>query len=173
MERENRDVRTTGVRTFGTVGWYSLTDRVRPIRDVRSRAAEATMDQYSPAELSALFMQGASFIETQFQFWIWTTFATVVAGFVAGDRLTLRFRYLVAMLYVLAAWTLLRRSQVMAAAMLQITDTLDEAGATIFPLFGPEILLPKAIVFFLGTVAAVYFLLASNRSVERAKRGTQ
>ena len=45
------------------------------------------MEQYSPAELSELFLQAQALIDTQFQYWMSITFAVVVAGFVAGERL--------------------------------------------------------------------------------------
>jgi hypothetical protein len=120
------------------------------------------MDQYSAAELSELFLQGASFIELQFQFWIWITFATIVAAFVAGERLTPALRYVIAALYVLAVITLYRRSVFMGAAIAPIAEHLQQSEATIFPLFSLDMFVTRTMLWIVGTVAAVYFLLTSG-----------
>jgi len=120
------------------------------------------MEQYSPAELSELFLQGASFIELQFQFWIWITFATIVAAFVAGERLTPKLRYLVAALYVLAVMTLIRRSTVMGWAIASIAEHLQESEAIIFPIFSMDIFITRYMLWIIGTIAAVYFLLTAG-----------
>ena len=123
------------------------------------------MEQYSPAELSELFLQAQALIDTQFQYWMSITFAVVVAGFVAGKRLTLRLRCIVGVLYALATFTLLIRTMTTGADAVAIANTLQESGSIIFHT-GPSIILSRLLLFGLGKIAALYFLLVSRRASE-------
>ncbi len=123
------------------------------------------MEQYSPAELSELFLQAQALIDTQLQYWMSITFAVVVAGFVAGKRLTLRLRCIVGVLYALATFTLLIRTMTTGADAVAIANTLQESGSIIFHT-GPSIILSRLLLFGLGTIAALYFLLVSRRASE-------
>ncbi len=123
------------------------------------------MEQYSPAELSELFLQAQALIDTQLQYWMSITFAVVVAGFVAGKRLTLRLRCIVGVLYALATFTLLIRMMTTGEDAVAIANTLQESGSIIFHT-GPSIIISRLLLFGLGTIAALYFLLVSRRASE-------
>ena len=121
------------------------------------------MDQYSPAELSDLFLQAMALNDTQFQYWITITFAVVVAGFVAGERLTRKLRYAVVVLYLLATLTLGLRVLNAGTPAFAIAEALEESGALIFPVIGWEVIVSRVLYVGFGTILAVYFLLASNK----------
>ncbi len=123
------------------------------------------MEQYSPAELSELFLQAQALIDTQLQYWMSITFAVVVAGFVAGKRLTLRLRCIVGVLYALATFTLLIRTMTTGADAVAIANTLQESGSIIFHTRW-SIVWSRILSFGLGTIAALYFLLVSRRARE-------
>ena len=123
------------------------------------------MEQYSPAELSELFLQAQALIDTQFQYWMSITFAVVVAGFVAGERLTLKFRFIVGLLYALATITLMLRATSSGRDAVAIANTLQESGSIVFHI-GPSIILSRALLIGLGTIAALYFLFVSRGTSE-------
>ena len=122
------------------------------------------MEQYSPAELSELFLQAQALIDTQFQYWMSITFAVVVAGFIAGKRLTLRLRCVVGVLYALATFTLLVSSITTGADAFAIANTLQESGSMIFQTRS-SIAWSRVLLFGVGTIAALYFLLVSRDAI--------
>lgn len=115
------------------------------------------MDQYSYAELTEFIFLAYASADTQFQYWVTITFAAVVAGFVAGERLTLSLRILVAVLYLLASVTLAVRFQNAMITVGTIRDRLLEADAYMITTTN---LAPLRIpLFLLGSAAAVFFLI--------------
>jgi hypothetical protein len=115
------------------------------------------MDNYSYAELTEFIFLAYSSADTQFQYWVTITFAAVVAGFVAGERLTLTLRILVAVLYMLASATLAIRFQNAMITAGTIRGMLDEAGA--YMLTTTNLAPLRIPLFLLGTAAAVFFLV--------------
>jgi hypothetical protein len=121
------------------------------------------MEQLSNAEIAELILLARSSMDTQFQYWISVTFAVVVAGFVAGDRLSQGLRYVVATLYVLASLVLVQRFYFTALSTAELGNRLVESGDPIFPPVGLSIQIPRVAVFALGTIAALYFLLLKRQ----------
>ena len=115
------------------------------------------MENYSYAELTQFFFLAQSSMDTQFQYWITVTFAAVVAGFVAGERLTLSLRILVATLYLLASATLALRFLSAVGTATDIAQFLREADAFVIRVRNLSLLRPP--LFVLGTGAATYFLI--------------
>ena len=117
------------------------------------------MENYSFAELAELSVLNQSVIDDQFQYWITVTFALVVAGFVAGDRLSKNLRSALAGIYLLATTILMARARASARTIEDIQEYLVEAGASVFadPLvpIGPL----RIILGFAGAGLAVYFLI--------------
>lgn len=119
------------------------------------------MDQIpTPDLLNALLAQRAS-IDLQFQFWLTITFAVIVAGFIAADRLGRGLRLLAALLYVLATLHL---------GVRWIYDGgVGERWVAVLVSRGVDIGIPWAAVYFrmavmlLGTASALAFLLRNPR----------
>ncbi|MEE8094368.1 MAG: hypothetical protein V3T47_09030 [Gammaproteobacteria bacterium] len=121
------------------------------------------MDQYSLAELTELYFAAATLMDTQFQYWISVTFAVVIAGFFAGNRLTKNLSYLAAILYGLATFVLIARFTAAAGTVAMFGNAIVEAGVEMSRVGLPTRVL-RYILFTTGTLAALYFLLRQRRS---------
>jgi hypothetical protein len=120
---------------------------------------------YTPAELSELTLLAQGLIDTQFQYWITITFAVVVAGFAVGRRLSRMLRFVVAGLYVLTTAILVIRTVTTGRATSLIVGTLEDSEALLFA-FPVSVPVLRMIVYFLGTLAAIYFLVAPTTFVD-------
>ena len=117
------------------------------------------MDLFSPAELTELVFTRESVIDGQFQFWITITFAVIVANFVAGNRLSRRSRFVIALLYALAVVVLSSRWYYVAVEVTTLRRQLDELGFVInFPWVT---VISRVVLVMLGTAATVIFLLSN------------
>ena len=116
------------------------------------------MDQYSLAELTELYFSATTSMDAQFQFWLSVTFAVVIAGFIAGDRLTKKLSYLAAILYGLATFVLIARFIDAARFGGMLRDSILEAGVEI-PTVNLAVIVARFSLLILGTLAALYFLL--------------
>jgi len=126
-----------------------------------SRPAEIT-ERYSPAELSELFLQAQSMADTQFQYWITVTFAVLVAGFVARERLSARLRNVIAFLYVIATCHFWLRLGTLAIATNDIFVALEQSRAILFHEESVPTMMSRLVLLTVGTIAAVYFLVVAR-----------
>ena len=117
------------------------------------------MDQFSAAELVEIFYLTMTVADTQFQYWITVTFAAVVAGFIAGDRLKKRLRIAAASLYLLASFVLISRFFATALSAGRVGMAMEEMGVDIVRPVGTLVVVARILLFILGTVAALYVLL--------------
>lgn len=124
------------------------------------------MEQFSPAELAELAFLARESMDAQFQYWISITFAVVVAGFIAGKRLTQKMRYVIAVIYALSTLLLITRFVSIAPTVSAVLAALDEAGVTFMPPVGWTIVASRYLIFGFGTVAALYFLLGDKHGRE-------
>lgn len=119
------------------------------------------MDQIpTPDLLNALMTQRAS-IDLQFQFWLTITFAAIVAGFVAGDRLSPALRRFAAVLYLLATAHLAVRWMYDGAVGERWVRLLVSRGVDIGIPWAAAYL--RMAVMLLGTLGALTFLLRVPR----------
>ncbi len=65
------------------------------------RPTEIDMDSIASADLMELVLLQRESFDFQLQFWITATFAVIVASFVAGQKLTVRYRLVLGALYLL------------------------------------------------------------------------
>jgi len=121
------------------------------------------MDQYTPAELSELYLQTATLIDGQYQYWITITFAVIVAGYVVGDRLKLGLKIAIAGLYLLATLVVFLRVLNIGNPAVEITAFLEQSGALIFEPYGLITVGLRLLYVAFGTALAIYFLLAPTR----------
>lgn len=106
-------------------------------------------------------------IDTQFQYWVWITFAAIVAGYAADIRLTRRLRFFASGLYLFACTALVFRFYYAGQGAMAIREVLVESGASFFPDAG-FVIIPRGITFFVGTAAAVYLLLGKHKAANPA-----
>lgn len=122
------------------------------------------MDQYSAFELTELFYNRGSAIDTQFQYWMTFTFAVIVARFVAGSRLSSRLRAVAAILYAIATLVVLSRWYYAGIDAGAYAEKLRELGISISV---PWItVFSRGTLMVLGSSAAVFFLLSKRLDEE-------
>lgn len=119
------------------------------------------MDQVPTSDLLDLLMAQRASIDLQFQFWLSITFAVIVAGFVAGQRLSRRLRLLAAVLYLLATAHLATRWMYDGGVGERWVSVLVSRGVDIGIPWGAVYL--RMVLMLLGTVSALVFLLRSSR----------
>lgn len=117
------------------------------------------MDQLTLAEIYELGHLASVRMDAQFQYWLSVTFAVVVAAFVAGDRLNKPLRYLAALLYLLAAFVLISQFRNEGMTAYIFGQAMSEGGLDTLPVTGYPVIVARFVLFALGTLAALYFLL--------------
>jgi len=122
------------------------------------------MDQLNAAELLELIHLGESSIDSQFQFWLTTTFATIVGAFAGREVLSQRMRLMVCGLYLLATFVFVSRWFYEGLDLFQYNAALADAGIILpAPM---ATLLSRLLLFAFGTAATLYFVL--RRSQQQA-----
>ena len=102
-----------------------------------------------------------SSIDMQFQFWLTITFAVLVAGFVAGQRLNRGLRWLAALLYALASAHLMLRWMYDGTVGQHWVEELNRRGV--------DIAIPWTAVFLrmalmgIGTISTLIFLVTASK----------
>ena len=114
------------------------------------------MESITSGELIELILLQREAFDTQFQFWITTSFAVIVASFVTGSRLGPRYRLAIAALYALTTFMIFARWGHDAREMVLLISEVQKRD---IPYTGPIVFaLTKAIIILLGTVTALVFL---------------
>lgn len=121
------------------------------------------MEQFSAAELAELLYLASGAADAQFQNWITVTFAAVVAGFAAGSRLNLKLRILAAVLYVLASFVIIFRFFREGLSAIAWGAALVDMGVDVVAPVSTAVIIGRGLLFALGTVAALYFLLKAQK----------
>ena len=117
------------------------------------------MDQPSAADLFELIMIAEASIDTQFQFWITITFATIVASFVSRNLLTTQMRVLISSLYLIATVVVASRWYYDVEDILAFNDMLGTLGHT--PTTPLITALSRGVLMILGTFSTLYFVFRS------------
>ena len=120
------------------------------------------MESIASADLIELILLQRGSFDTQFQFWITTTFAVIVASFAAGSRLSGRYRLVVAALYILSTFMLFARWAYDGREMLLLVTEVQSRGID----FRPPIVfaLAKLVLIVFGTVTTLTFLYHDAKS---------
>ena len=127
------------------------------------------MDQLSAAELLELIHLGESSIDSQFQFWLTTTFATIVGVFAGREVLSQRMRLMVCGLYLLATFVFVSRWFYDGLDPFRYNTALADAGI-ILP--APRAtLLSRLLLFAFGTAATLYFVLRRSQQLNAEEDG--
>lgn len=115
------------------------------------------MEAFSPAELAELFILEQSEINQQFEFWLTITFAVIVAGFAAGEKLAHNLRVVAASLYILSVIVILSRWYYAANDAEMFKSALNDVGVLVQTPW--VTLFARLTLVTLGTLAALVFLL--------------
>jgi hypothetical protein len=120
------------------------------------------MESITSAELIELVLLQREAFDTQFQFWITATFAVIVASFAAGRRLSAKYRWVVALLYMLTTFMIFARWVHDAREMGLLLSEIQQRG---IPYTGPRVFAAtKAVLMIFGTVTALVFLRQDSKS---------
>jgi hypothetical protein len=120
------------------------------------------MESITSAELIELVLLQRQAFDTQFQFWITATFAVIVASFVVGNRLGVRYRLAIAALYFFTTFMVFARWGHDAREMGLLLSEIQDRG---IPYAAPIVFAAtKAVVMLFGTVTALVFLYQDAKS---------
>ena len=119
------------------------------------------VQQPTIAELLELILMSEESIDTQFQFWLTTTFATIIASFAARDLLNRSMRMLISALYLSATFVFASRWYYEGVDLFRYGEMLDGLG------FQSEVPVATAfsrvLLMSLGTLATIYFVHIQTR----------
>ncbi len=114
------------------------------------------LDSVSTSEILQLMLQHEQFIDSQVEFWLTVTFATIVASFVGKNALTKAMRRIATVLYLVASAVFVSRMLYEAQDLLSYVDVLEIRGVSIDPPYITGI--ARYLLIILGVSATVYFV---------------
>ena len=124
----------------------------------------------SEFELVILLREFGGAISEQFNFWMATTFAVVIASYTAGDRLGGVVRYMLVVLYLAAFGVFyLRYLGALDSAML-ISQKLSALGSEFGPRAIPWASFLRRFVMIAGTVLAVVIMVRPSLSGVKSEK---
>jgi hypothetical protein len=122
------------------------------------------LDGVSTGEILQLMIEHEQFIDSQVEFWLTVTFATIVASFVGKSVLTKTMRRIATVLYLVASAVFVSRMLYEAQDLIGYIDMLEPRGVLINPPYLTAI--ARYILIILGVSATVYFVNFSQNEDE-------
>ncbi len=111
----------------------------------------------SASEFYELVLLIEASIDAQFEFWLTVTFATVVATFIADEKLTRTLRLVIAVSYVLATAVIASRWFYETSKILELSSTLENEQFNAFPV--PVVtIVARVLLVAGGSLATLYFV---------------
>ena len=114
------------------------------------------VQQPSIAELLELILLSESSIDSQIQFWLTTTFATIVASFAGRNLLDKRMRFIVSALYLSATFVFASRWYYDVVDISQYQDMLAVLGYESTPPLATAV--GRMFLMATGTLATMFFV---------------
>ena len=104
-----------------------------------------------------------SHVDSQFEYWLTITFASIVAGAVTGPRLEIKVRIFLVFLYLLATALLTLEYIGASQQIIQSALALNDRGITHEGVnFGPYQFALRLLLFLAGTLGTCWFLLVQR-----------
>jgi len=123
------------------------------------------LDNVSVSEILQLMIEHEQLIDSQLEFWLTVTFATIVASFVGKSALTKTMRRIITGLYLIASVVFVSRMFYEAQDLLGYMNLL-EARGVLFNI--PYVTgIARYILIILGVSATVYFVNFSQKKDEK------
>ena len=119
----------------------------------------------SEFELVILLREMDVGISEQFNFWMATTFAIVVASYTAGDKLNQGFRIILVVLYAAACAVFYLRYMGAIESVLAIAGRLQELGSDFGPRVIPWASFLRRLVMLGGSLLAILIVLRPSLTV--------
>jgi hypothetical protein len=123
------------------------------------------LDSLSTSEILQLIIEHEQFIDSQVEFWLTVTFATIVASFVGSSALTKTMRRIATVLYLVASVLFVSRMIYEGQDLIGYLDVLEPRGVLIEPPYITVI--ARSILIILGVLATVYFINFSQWKDEK------
>ena len=114
------------------------------------------MESIETADLIELVLIMREPLGSQLQFWLTASFAVIVASFVAGSRLTVRFRVSIGLLYLLATAMTFAGWAAIGEELFVLYKELESRGVELEPPWMVAGL--RLFLLILGTVLTLVFL---------------
>ena len=114
------------------------------------------LDSVSTSEILQLMLQHEQFIDSQVEFWLTVTFATIVASFIGKNALTKAMRRIATVLYLVASAVFVSRMLYEGQDLFNYIDVLESRGVFLNPPYITVI--ARSVLIILGISATVYFV---------------
>ena len=130
---------------------------------------ESTLTTFEYVET---YFLATSAVDAQWQYWVSITFAVIVATFVGAERLSLRTRYLIAALYLVATVVLGSRAILYGVTLAGSLEILQQSSVTdIFP--PPNLIagVSRMLMVIGGVSATLWFLFRKTSHSHTGDQG--
>ncbi len=121
----------------------------------------------SEFELLELLRTANEAVDSNFQFWLSSSFAVLMAFFFAGDKILGYIKWVVVMLFVSSTILFVYRIQASGRVATRVREALEEMGSNYLTIDANISALVIGgsfmIIILLGSIATVYFCLNSKR----------
>ncbi len=118
-------------------------------------------------EIVTLIQEYGAAISEQFNFWMATTFAIVVASYTAGDRLNIGFRIILVVLYLMACVVFFLRYAGAVESVGILAEQLRALGSELGPRTVPIASFIRRLLMIVGTIVAVLLVLFPSWTGEK------
>jgi len=122
------------------------------------------LDGLSTSEILQLMIEHEQFIDSQVEFWLTVTFATIVASFVGKSVFTKTMRRVATVLYLVASAVFISRMIYEAQDLIGYIKVLEPRGVLIDPPYITAV--ARYILIILGVSATIYFVNFSQKGDE-------
>jgi hypothetical protein len=126
------------------------------------------MDSLDTSDLIEVVLATQAYVGSQFEYWLTVSFAAIVAGAVAGDRLGPKARVFLVFLYLLA-------TAVLTLEIFQAAQTARVVGEELFsrgltsggPNLGLYQFAIRMLLFLSGTIGTCWFLINGGKILSK------
>ena len=110
-------------------------------------------------EIVTLIQEYGAAISDQYNFWMATTFAVVIASYTAGDRINRGFRIILVVLYLMACFVFFLRYLGAVDTVMLLAERLQSMGSDLGPRTVPVASYARRLLVISGTLVAVLIVL--------------
>ena len=121
------------------------------------------MESISVAEAVEISILMGDQAGMQYQYWLATTFATIVASFAAGDKLDRKLKIGIAILYIMASVLFCLIYVTVISNYGQYIQYIEEQGVSAESPFGWTIAVFRFLVWLTGSSITVWFIFYQNK----------
>jgi len=118
------------------------------------------MENIDTASLATLILDQRASIDAQFQIWLTVTFALLAAAFVIKEKLKIRYKFIITLMYLLATITLVSRWVFDARETVKFIEEISRRGVEFYV---PKItIVSRFTLIILGSLTTVFFIFVPH-----------